>query len=77
MFYQIFLSQQVKRIVIISNKHGIHELPHELSNNLRLSILQNQEILRRSQIFIELEPSAQPSSQNKNFVNISEKLFKN
>ena len=30
MFYQIFLSPQVKLIVIISNKHGIYELPHEL-----------------------------------------------
>ena len=35
MFYQIFLSPQVKRIVIISNKHGIHELPHEFQNDLR------------------------------------------
>ena len=39
MFYQIFLSPQVKRIVIISNKHGIYELPHELPNDLRFSIL--------------------------------------
>ena len=30
MFYQIFLSSQVKRSGIISNKHGIYELPHEL-----------------------------------------------
>ena len=43
MFYQIFMSPQVKRIVIISKKHGTYELPHELSN-----------VLRRSQIFIEL-----------------------
>ena len=33
MFYQIFLSPKVKRIVIISNKHGIYELPHELPND--------------------------------------------
>ena len=39
MFYQIFLSPQVKQIVIISNKHGIYELPHELPNDLRLSPL--------------------------------------
>ena len=37
-FYQIFLSPQVKRIVIISNKHGIYELPQELPNDLRLRI---------------------------------------
>ena len=36
MFYQIFLSPQVKRIVIVSNKYGIYELPHELPIDLRL-----------------------------------------
>ena len=39
MFYQIFLSTQVNISVIISNKHGINELPHELLNDLRLGIL--------------------------------------
>ena len=37
MFYQIFLSPQVKRWTIITYKHGIYELP----NNLRLTILAN------------------------------------
>ena len=41
MFCQIFLSPQVKRMVIISNKHDIYELPHHLSNDLRLRILGN------------------------------------
>ena len=41
MFYQMFLSPQMKRIVIISNKHGINELSHELANDLRLMILGN------------------------------------
>ena len=36
MFYQTFLSPQVKRIVIISNKHGIYELPNELPDDLRM-----------------------------------------
>ena len=27
-FYQIFLSPQVKRCAIITYKHGIYELPH-------------------------------------------------
>ena len=40
-FYQIFFSPQVKRSVIISNKHGIYELPHELPNDLSLMILEN------------------------------------
>ena len=44
MFYQIFLSPQVKRWAIITYEHGIYELPHELQNNLR--ILGNLRILR-------------------------------
>ena len=36
MFYQIFLSPQVKQWAIIIDKHDIYELPHELPNNLRL-----------------------------------------
>ena len=36
MFYQIFLSPQVKRWTIITYKYGTYELPHELPNNLRL-----------------------------------------
>ena len=36
MLYQIFFPPQVKRIAIISNKHGMYEFPHELPNDLRL-----------------------------------------
>ena len=42
MFYQIFLSLQAKQSVIISNKHGTYGLSHELQDNLRLKILENQ-----------------------------------
>ena len=41
MFYQILLSSQVKRSAVISNKHGIWELPYELPNNLKRRILGN------------------------------------
>ena len=41
MFDKIFVSPQVKRIVIISNKHGIYELPHKFPNDLRLMTLGN------------------------------------
>ena len=34
MFYQIFLSPQVKRWAIITYKQGKYELPHELPNDL-------------------------------------------
>ena len=41
MFYQIFLSSQVKRCAIITYQHGIYELPHGLPNNVRLRKLGN------------------------------------
>ena len=44
MFYQTFLSSQVKRCAIITYKHDIYELPLELLNYLRLRTLENQEI---------------------------------
>ena len=44
MFYQIFLSQQVQRCVIIPYKHGIYDLPHELPNELRLRTLGSYEM---------------------------------
>ena len=34
MFYQIFLSPQVKRWAIITYKYGKYELRHELQNDL-------------------------------------------
>ena len=41
MFYQTFLSPQLKRCAIITYKHGIYELPHQLLNDLKLRILGN------------------------------------
>ena len=41
MFYQIFLSPQVKPWTIISYEHGIYELPQDLLNDLRLRKLGN------------------------------------
>ena len=41
MFDKIFVSPQVKRIMIINNKHGIYKLPHELPKLLRLKTLGN------------------------------------
>ena len=44
MFYQIFLSPQVKRCASTTYEHVIYELSHELLNDLRLRILENEEI---------------------------------
>ena len=46
--------------MIISKKLGIYKFPHKLPKNLRLRILANQEKLRKSENFIELNPSAKP-----------------
>ena len=51
MFYEIFLSPQVKRSAIITYKHGIYKLAHVLPNGL---ILENLEKSGESQNFIEL-----------------------
>ena len=53
MFYQLFLSPQVKGCVIITYKHGIMGLPHELPSDLGLRILGNYEISEKSLNFIE------------------------
>ena len=42
-----FFSPQGKRCAFIAFKHGVYELPHELSNDLRLTILGNQEISQK------------------------------
>ena len=44
MFYQYFLSPEVKRCAIIAYKHGIYEFLHELPNDLRLRISGNWEV---------------------------------
>ena len=54
MFYQFFHSPQENRSAIVSNKHGICEMPHELPKDLRLRILGNLKRLGKSQNFIEL-----------------------
>ena len=68
MFFQTFLSSQVKRCVIITYKHGIYELPHELLNNLSLITLANQDISGKCLDVIESYPSAQSPWQQLNFV---------
>ena len=53
-----------KRSMIISNKHGMYELPQNLA----------KEMSQKSQKFIELKPRAQSYYQNKNFANTSKNL---
>ena len=54
MFYQIFISPQVKQSAIISNKQGVYELPNELPNDWRLRILGKKEKSGESPNLLEL-----------------------
>ena len=67
MFYQISFSLQLKPSGIISNKHGICELPHELLNNLKPKLLGNQEISEKPRNARGLLPSTQPYYQSNIF----------
>ena len=77
MFYQIFLSPQVKRRAIVSRKHCIYNLSHELPSELGLRILRNYEKSGKFQKFIELETSTQPFVLNEKVFNTSQILLKN
>ena len=59
--------------MIIFNKHGIHELPHELPNDL--TTLENQEKSGKSHNYIELLPSAQSFFRSENFQPVLAKTF--
>ena len=62
--------------MISSTENLVHELPHELPNDFRLRILGNKEILGKSQISVEAEPSAQYPFQKLNFGSSSQKTRK-
>ena len=76
MFDKTFLSPQVKQSVIISNKHCIYELPHELLNDLGFRILENWKKLEKSINFIEWLSSSQSFSYIQNFLNSSKNFWK-
>ena len=63
MFYQCFLSLQVKRMVIIRNKHGIYEFSNDLPNDMTLDLrkLGNIKISKLQGIIVQRpRPSAPP-----------------
>ena len=77
MFYQTLIPPQVNRWEIITYKHGIFDLPHELLNDLKLNNVVNQEILEKCLNFIQSPPGGSPPSQNKGFVTTIKKVTKN
>lgn len=60
---------------MVSNKHDICELPHELPNDLNLRTLGNEKIRKFCENF-RSEPRAQSSFQNENFIKNSIKSLK-
>ena len=50
---QVFLSPQIKRWAIITYKHDIYQLPHELEKDLRLRILKNYKLSEKRVKFTE------------------------
>ena len=57
-------SLQVKRNFISSIANLVYELPHELPNEGRLRILENQEILEKSQVWVGKSLVPRLSSRN-------------
>ena len=62
MFDKIFMSPQVKRIMIISNKHGIYELPYELPNDLDFRKLGNIKKISIPHRIIARRPAQPPNN---------------
>ena len=62
--------------MVSSTANLVYELPRELSNELRIRILGNKEILGKSQVSVETWHSAQSLLQKWNFTNSSTKTPK-
>ena len=76
MIYQIFFSLQVERCAIITYKHGIYKLPHELPNGLRLMILGKLWNIRKLSKVYRMMASAQVLFQKERFLNTRRNLLK-
>ena len=66
-FQQNFSSTQVEWNQIIITKKLMYKLPHQLSNDLRLRILGNQKISRKSLKHSYLMAITQPTTRKPNF----------
>ena len=54
----------------------VYKLPHDMTNDVRLRVLDNKEILEKSKIWVETLSSAQSPFQKLNFGNSSQKTRK-
>ena len=79
MFYQFFLSPQVKRWAIITYTHCIGDLSHELPNNLRLRKLGSiRKVSKRHRITAQspAPPPPHPLTTKMKIANAGKKLRK-
>ena len=67
-FYKILHSPQIKQWLISNIKKIVYELPREFRDNLRLKILENQEMLGKFKIWLRQNLMPSLSSRNKTFV---------
>ena len=77
MFYEVFLSLQLKRCGIVTYKIGIQEASQELVRDLRIRNWRNYEKLGKCLNFIDTYPSGQCSGKNENFVDTIKQFLKN
>ena len=77
MFYELFLSLQLKRCGIVTYKNGTKEASQELGRDLRIRNWGNWEISGKCLNFIDRYPSGQCSCQNENFVDTIKQFMKN
>ena len=77
MYYEIFLSLEVKRCQIVTYKIGIYEVPQGLLNDLRIRNWATYEISGKCVIFKDGYPRAQCSCENENSVDTIKQFLKN
>ena len=75
MFYQIFFSPQVKQIVIISNKHSMYKLNHELLKDLRLKNHQAFSSINKALISQKIEEIKKNCTFPKLFSTVSDQIY--
>ena len=73
--FAIFQHRSVKRNLISCRANLVYDL-REIPNDLRLRIFENQEILEKSQIWVDLQPSARSTHEKPDFGNSSQKTRK-
>ena len=70
-------SPQVKQNLISGIANLVYELPSKLPNDLTLMIIENQEVLEKSQVMVDTQPATQYHFKNLDFGKSRYKTFRN